>query len=148
MSIKLLGKVTSLPGNFHIYAAKFWRVCALTARHDCVKILTVLKGLQARFYYMWFLYHRLIRADTPDGAPFRRFFPFRLGGRRPAFISKNKNHSKIHRRQVRSSFAGAEMCSDEKRPAGNTAVLSRGLTKYERISSRQNRVCPCQAMVS
>lgn len=33
------------------------------------------------------------------------------------------------------------MCSGEKRPAGNTAVWSRGLTKYERISARQNRVC-------
>ena len=34
--------------------------------------------------------------------------------------SKTKNHSKIHRWQVRSSFAGAEMCPDKKRPAENT----------------------------
>ena len=28
------------------------------------------------------------------------------------------------------------------------AVLPRGLTQYGRISARQNRVCPCQPMVS
>ena len=35
----------------------------------------------------------------------------------------------------------------KERPAGNTAVFSRGLTRYGDISARQNRVCPCQSMV-
>ena len=34
-----------------------------------------------------------------------------------------------------------------KDPQRILAVLSRGLTQYGRISARQNRVCPCQAMV-
>ena len=73
------------------------------------------------------------------------FCPFRLGGRQPrskgtslssigenmptqpACVSKTKNHSKIHRWQVRSSFAGAEMCPDEKRPAENTCRIVKGL---------------------
>ena len=55
------------------------------------------------------------------------FCPFRLGGRQPACVSKSKNHSKIHRRQVRSSFAGAEMCPDKKRPAENTCRIVKGL---------------------
>ena len=73
------------------------------------------------------------------------FCPFRLGGRQPrskgtslgsigenmptqqACGSKSKNHSKIHRWQVRSSFAGAEMCPDKKRPAENTCRIVKGL---------------------
>ena len=35
----------------------------------------------------------------------------------------------------------------EKDPKRILAVLSRGLTRYGRISARQNRVCPCQPMV-
>ena len=35
-----------------------------------------------------------------------------------------------------------------KDPQRILAVLSRGLTQYGRISARQNRVCPCQSMVS
>ena len=35
-------------------------------------------------------------------------------------ISKNKNHSKIHRWQVPCSFAGAEMQPDTERPAEHT----------------------------
>ena len=34
-----------------------------------------------------------------------------------------------------------------KDPQRILAVLSRGLTQYGHISARQNRVCPCQAMV-
>mgnify|MGYP001344696070 CR=1 FL=1 len=45
----------------------------------------------------------------------------------PACVSKTKNHSKIHRWQVRSSFAGAEMCPDKKRPAENTCRIVKGL---------------------
>ena len=44
----------------------------------------------------------------------------------PACISKAKNHSKIHRWQVHSSFVGAEMCPDKKRPAGNTCRIAKG----------------------
>ena len=39
------------------------------------------------------------------------------------------------------------MCPGKERPAGNTVVFSRGLTRYGDISARQNRVCPCQSMV-
>ena len=39
------------------------------------------------------------------------------------------------------------MRPDKERPVENTAVLSRDLTPYGRISARQNRVCPCQPMV-
>ena len=73
------------------------------------------------------------------------FCPFRLGLRQPrskgtslgsigenmptqqACVSKTKNHSKIHRWQVQSSFAGAEMCPDKKRPAENTCHIVKGL---------------------
>ena len=72
------------------------------------------------------------------------FCPFRLGGRAPACGSKANDPSNIHRRQVQSSFAGAEMCPNKKRPAGNTHVLPRDLTQCGRISARQNRVCPCR----
>ena len=40
------------------------------------------------------------------------------------------------------------MCPDKERPAENTTVLSRGLTRYGGISVRQNRACPCQSMVA
>ena len=55
------------------------------------------------------------------------FCPSHLDGRQPACGSKAKNHSKMHRRQVRSSFAGAEMCPDKESPAGNTCRISKGL---------------------
>ena len=55
------------------------------------------------------------------------FCSFRLGLRQQACVSKTKNHSKIHRWQVRSSFAGAEMCPDKKRPAENTCRIVKGL---------------------
>ena len=47
--------------------------------------------------------------------------------RQQACGSKTKNHSKIHRWQVRSSFAGAEMRPDKKRPAENTCRIVKGL---------------------
>ena len=59
----------------------------------------------------------------PSGA----FCSFRLGLRQQACGSKTKNHSKIHRWQVRSSFAGAEMCPDKKRPTENTCRIVKGL---------------------
>ena len=39
------------------------------------------------------------------------------------------------------------MWPDDEKAAENTAVLSRTLKKYGRISASQNRVCPCQLMV-
>jgi len=41
-----------------------------------------------------------------------------------------------------------ECVQTRKDPQRILAVLSRGLTQYGRISARQNRVCPCQAMVA
>ena len=55
------------------------------------------------------------------------FCSFRLGLRQQACVSKSKNHSKIHRWQVRSSFAGAEICPDKERPAENTCRIVKGL---------------------
>ena len=75
------------------------------------------------------------------------FCSFRLEGRQPVCVSKSKNHSKIHLCQVHSSFDGAEMCPDDEKAAENTAVLSRALKKYGRISARQNRVCPYQLIL-
>ena len=45
------------------------------------------------------------------------------------------------------SFAGAEMCSGDKKPTGNAGAFPRALRKHERVSARQNRICPCQLMV-
>ena len=39
------------------------------------------------------------------------------------------------------------MWPDDEKAAENTAVLSRTLKKYGRISARQNRVCPCQLIL-
>ena len=90
-------------------------------------------------------YHRLTRATTPGSVSFRRFCPFRLAGcqprskgtslssigenmpTQPSGVSKTKNHSKIHRWQVRSSFVGAEIRPDKKRPAENTCRIVKGL---------------------
>ena len=75
---------------------------------------------------------------------FGAFCPFLLGGRQPACVQKNKNSSKIQGCPMRSSSAGAEMLAD-KRPQRILCVFSRALTRYEGISARQNRVCPCQS---
>ena len=91
-------------------------------------------------------YHRSARANTPANDVFPLLFAlFALAGvslapkgtslgsigenmpTPPACVSKTKNHSKIHRRQVRSSFAGAEMGPDKKRPAENTCRIVKGL---------------------
>ena len=95
-----------------------------------------------------FRYHRLTRANTPDSASFRRFLPFS-----PCWASAQRRLKKQKSLENTSlpgagSFVGAEMCPGKERPAENTAVLSRDLTRYGRISARQNRVCPCQSMVS
>ena len=40
------------------------------------------------------------------------------------------------------------MWPDDEKTAENTAVLSRTLKKYGRISARQNRVSPCQPILA
>ena len=75
------------------------------------------------------------------------FCSFRLGLRQQACGSKTKNHSKIHRWQVRAVLSEQKCVQTRKGPQVILAVLPRGLTQYGRISARQNRVCPCQSMV-
>ena len=58
---------------------------------------------------------------------FGAFCPFHLGGRQPACVSKAKNHSKIHRCQVRSSFAGAEAYPNKESSAENTCRIAKEL---------------------
>ena len=60
-------------------------------------------------------------AACPSGA----FVLFVLAG--AVCISKNKNHSKIHRWQVPCSFAGAEMQPDRERPAEHTFRMVKGI---------------------
>ena len=92
-------------------------------------------------------YHQLTRANTPASASFRLFLlfsPWRASARLRLKSQKSlENPSLTGAKQ----FCRSEMCPDKERPAENTAVLSRDLTQYGRISVRQNRVCPCQLMV-
>ena len=76
------------------------------------------------------------------------FCSFRLGGRQPTCVSKNKNHSKIHSCQVQAVLPEQKCVQTRKGPQKILVVLSRDLTLYGPISARQNRVCPCQAMVT
>ena len=106
----------------------------------------------------------MTRANTPASVSFRRFLPFSPW---LAPASLQGNVARQHRREYADSaslrlksqksleypslagagsFVGAEMCPDKERPAENSDVLSRDLTRYGRISARQNRVCPCQPM--
>ena len=57
---------------------------------------------------------------------YERFCSFRLDGLRNICGSKSKNHSEIQSRQVRSSFAGAEMRSGNERHAADTWCLGKG----------------------
>ena len=114
-------------------------------RHAVIKKSLPVLSPDRDFFIQW--YHRLTRANTPDSASFRRFLPFS-----PCWASAQrrlKNQKSLENTSLpgAGSFIGAEMCPDKERPAENTAVLSRDLTRYGRISARQNRVCPCQSMV-
>ena len=124
--------------------------------------LTIERALET---YLKKGYRQLTRANTPDSASFRRFLPFspwrapaslqrnvarqhrRYMPTQPACASKAKNHSKIHRWQVRAVLPEQKCVQTRKGPQRILAVLSRGLTQYGRISARQNRACPCQLMV-
>ena len=90
----------------------------------------------------------MTRANTPASASFRLFLlfsPWRASAR-----LRLKNQKSLENPSLAGAkqFCRSEMCPDKERPAENTAVLSRDLTQYGRISVRQNRVCPCQLMVS
>ena len=89
----------------------------------------------------------MTRANTPVSASFRRFLPFSPWLAPASLRLKKQKPLEYPSLAGAGSFAGAEMCPDKERPAENTAVLSRDLTQYGRISARQNRVCPCQPMV-
>ena len=60
----------------------------------------------------------------------------RFDGRQPICILKDKNHSKIPRYEVRSSFSGADLRRDKANAEENTCVLSRRLTQYRRKAAR------------
>ena len=75
------------------------------------------------------------------------FCPFRLDGRQPVCVSKNKNHTKIHRCQVQAVLPEQKSVQAMKSPQAILCVLARALKQHGRFSARQNRVCPCQLMV-
>ena len=81
--------------------------------------------LQPRF--MRRRYHRLTRANTPDSVSFRRFLPF-SPWLAPASLRLKKQKSLENTSLAgASSFVGAEMCPDKKRPAENTCRIVKGL---------------------
>ena len=101
------------------------------------------------FRFRYYFFHTIARQGQTrltarlSGA----FCSFRLGGRQPTCVSKNKNHSKIHSCQVQAVLPEQKCVQTRKGPQKILIVLSRDLTLYGPISARQNRVCPCQAMV-
>lgn len=83
----------------------------------------------------------------PVGVSLRRFLPFSpwRASARPRL--KSQKSLKYPSPSGAGSFAGAEMCSGDKKPAGNAGAFPRTLRMHARISARQNRICPCQWMV-
>ena len=76
------------------------------------------------------------------------FCSFHLDGRQPVCVSKNKNHTKIHHCQVQAVLPEQKCAQAMKSPQAILCVLARALKRHGRFSARQNRVCPCQLMVS
>ena len=95
-----------------------------------------------------FRYHRLTRVNTPDSVSFRRFLPF-SPWLAPASL-RLKNQKSLENTSLAGvkQFCRRQKCvQTRKGPQRILAVLSRDLTRYGRISERQNRVFPCQSMV-
>ena len=67
---------------------------------------------------------------------------FRLDGLRHIFVSKAKNHSKIHRCQVQAVLTRQKSGQTTKRPQGILCVLARSLRTYGRS------FCPSKPCVS
>ena len=108
-----------------------------------IPTLCIIEGLPAAMYTISLPYHRLTRANTPASVSFRRFLSF-SPWRAPARL-RLKNQKSLEN----TSLAGAEQkcVQTRKDPQGILAVFPRCLTRYGRISARQNHVCPCQSMV-
>ena len=72
--------------------------------------------------------------------PLGAFRPFRLDRRQPACASRNKNHLKFIRREVHSSFYGADFRQDKETERRHTRVCRARLTQYWRKYARKNRL--------
>ena len=77
--------------------------------------------------YLSTSYHRLTRANTPDSVSFRRFLPFSPWWAPARLRLKNQKSLENTSLAGASSFVGAEMCPDKKRPAENTCRIFKGL---------------------
>jgi hypothetical protein len=83
----------------------------------------------------------------------QRVFPllfalFALAGVSPPASQKPKNIRKYIAGRCGAVLPEQKWVQTRKDPQRILAVLSRGLTQYGHISARQNRVCPCQSMVT
>ena len=74
----------------------------------------------------WWRYHRLTRTNTPDSVSFRRFLPFSPYWASAQLRLKSQKSLENTSLAGASSFVGAEMCPDKKRPAGNTCRIAKG----------------------
>ena len=81
----------------------------------------------AMLRYEWVWYHRLTRTNTPDSVSFRRFLPFSPYWASAQLRLKSQKSLENTSLAGASSFVGAEMCPDKKRPAGNTCRIAKGL---------------------
>ena len=70
---------------------------------------------------------------------FGAFYLVVLALRQQGRVRRSKNPSKSVSQQVQSSFCGAVFCSGETKPAANTDVFARDLTKHGRKTVRKNR---------
>ena len=75
------------------------------------------------------------------------FALFALTGVSPPAPQKTKITRKFIADRCKAVLPEQKCGQTRKDPKRILAVLSRGLTRYGRISARQNRVCPCQPMV-
>ena len=68
------------------------------------------------------------------------FCPLFLDRRQPACVARNKTISKISRREVHSSFYGADFRQDKETERRHTCVCRARLTQYWRKDARKNRL--------